>query len=125
MANADVSTREEAKIYLEWAECARRDALRAAGRGARESYLAAAEQWDAQALDIKRKLWREGGGQLPRGALAKTVEAHQRSAATISTDVKEEPERYKRQARRPRTPSPAVPIRIRERAVPLELHCTI
>jgi hypothetical protein len=108
--HAEFSAREQAKLYLEWAECARSDAVRAVGRDARHSYLAAAEQWDAQAVDIKLKLWRGGGVQAARRTIVLD-----RSALNTT-------ERYKREAKRPRTPGPAVPIRSGQPLAPAELH---
>lgn len=96
--HAEVSTREQAKLYLEWAECARRDASRAVGRGAQESYLATAEQWDALAVDIKRKLWREDGF-LSLQSPAPAVSPPKFALDRVPLD---ETERFKREAKRPR-----------------------
>jgi hypothetical protein len=116
----DGSTQEQAKLYLEWADCARRDAFRAVGRDARDSYLAAAEQWDARALDIKRKLWREGGGSTPRRARGLP---HPIPKIVLDRSALDGAERYKREAKRPRTPNPAIPIRSGSRIARANLHC--
>ena len=93
--------------------------MRAVGRDARHSYLAAAEQWDAQAVDIKLKLWRGGGAQAPRRTHATS---HPMPRIVLDRSALNITERYKREAKRPRTPSPAVPIRSDQPLAPAELH---
>jgi hypothetical protein len=111
------STREQARLYLEWAECARRDAVRAIGRDARNTYLAAAEKWDERAVDIKRNLWRDTGLKTPHRSQATS---HPIPKIDLATCALNETERYKREAKRPRTPGPAVPIRSPQRIAPAE-----
>jgi hypothetical protein len=117
---AELFLREQSGRYLEWAECARRDALRAIGRNARASYLAVAEQWENRAVELKRRLWREGPAA-PSPARERAPGAVP-PPAKMTTDSPAVPLRYVRDAKRPRRPPVAVMSPFSRMPVPVELH---
>ena len=116
---AELFLREQFRRYLEWAECARRDALRAIGRNARESYLASAEQWEKRAVELKRHLWHEG-----RTGLGPTRErlAEAPPPAQMATESAAMALRYVRDAKRPRRPPVAVMPAFSRMPATVELH---
>jgi hypothetical protein len=117
---AELFLREQSRRYLEWAECARRDASRAIGRSARESYLATAEQWENRAVELKRHLWREGpaGLGLTRERLAEAP----LPPARLPTESAAVALRFVRDAKRPRRPPVAVMPPFSRMPTPVELH---
>jgi hypothetical protein len=116
---AELFLREQSRRYLEWAECARRDALRAIGRNERSSYLAVAEQWENRAVELKRRLWRESPAPLAE-ALERLPGAT--PPVKLRTDSAAAPLRYLRDAKRPRRPPVAVMPPFSRMPMPIELH---